>query len=245
MHNFKSALNEIHATQNKVLLFMVALRTLLVFLISYMVLRLFNFYYFGLAIIIGMMYFAVILHKEISNKSLIEMERKNPELAEKLRTAADYSHVVNYVVSRLHVSVMSALKNVKVSSFLDIKKVTYVLLAVIVASGAVLFVASNDLVIYDLKAGLSSLSFGANKDLLDGLIPNSLIEADVDIEDLNDDAKINEMALTVKPEDEKRDLYLPEDIFEQSDQSFEELLPKKKKIYIRKYFGEIRKYGYD
>ena len=62
-------------------------------------------------------------------------------------------------------------------------------------------------------------------------------------EDINDDALINEMALTLKKDTEERDLYLPDDIFDQSDKSFEEMLPKKKRIYIRKYFGEIRKYG--
>ena len=73
--------------------------------------------------------------------------------------------------------------------------------------------------------------------------PGEFIEANVDIEDINDDALINEMALTLKKDTEERDLYLPDDIFDQSDKSFEEMLPKKKRIYIRKYFGEIRKYG--
>ncbi|MFH1439067.1 MAG: hypothetical protein ABIG89_00755 [Candidatus Woesearchaeota archaeon] len=243
MHDFKSALKEIQATQNKVILFMVFLRALLVFLTSFLFLSLFNFYYWGLSFTIAMIYFAVVLNKEVSSKNLVDLEKKNPFLAEKLRTAADHVNIVNYVVSRLHISVINALKNVPISSFIDIKQITYLLMAIIVASGAVLFASSNDLLIYDLKAGLESFSFKSDKGLLDGVVPNSLIDADVNLEDLNDDAQINEMALVANKDKPKRDLYLPEDIFEQSDKSFEETIPKKKRIYIRKYFGEIRKIG--
>jgi len=243
MYEFKSALKEIQETQNKVILFMTILKALIVFLAAFLILGLFNFYTWGLSITMAMMYFAVTLHKEISTKTLVDLERKNPELAEKLRTAADHVNIVNYVVSRLHMHVISMLKNVKISTFIDIKQITYLILAVVVVSGAVLFANSNDLLIYDLKAGIESLSLTGDKDVLEGFVPNSLIEADVDIEDLNEDAQINEMALVAKKQKPKRDLYLPEDIFEQTDKSFEETLPKKKRIYIRKYFGEIRKYG--
>ena len=245
MATFKSALDEIYETQNKVILFTVLLRTMVVFLVSFFIFGLFNFFYWGLSVAVAMIYFAVILHKEISSKKLTDIEKKNPFLAEKLRTASDYANVMNYVVSRLHLSVMKALKNVPISTFLDIRKITYMLLGIIICSGFVLFVASNDLLIFDLGSWVGSLSFKTDRDLLEGTIPNSLIEADIGVEELNEDAQINEIALTVKKEQPKRDLYLPEDIFEQSDKSFEEMLPKKKRIYIRKYFGEIRKYGYD
>lgn len=245
MAEFRTALNEVYATQNKVILFMTFLKALIVFLLSFIILSMFNFFQWGLAIAIAMIYFAVKLHKEIDSKNLTEIERKNPFLAEKLRTAADYANIVNYVVSRLHASVLNSLKNVPISSFIDLKKVTYLLFMIILSSGAVLFVVSNDIMIYDLRAALASLSFEGNKDVLEGLIPNSLLEADISIEDLNDNAQVNEMAMSAKKEKEKRDLYLPEDLFEQSDKSFEEMLPKKKRIYIRKYFGEIRKYGFE
>ncbi|MBT4540438.1 hypothetical protein HOC35_02905 [Candidatus Woesearchaeota archaeon] len=245
MHEFKSAIKEVRETQNKVVLFMNFLMALLVFLISFFVLSMFNFYYWGISITIAMIFFAVALHKSVNSKNLIEIEKKNPVLMERLRTAADYENVVNYVVSKLHMGVLKSLRDVPISSFIDIKKITYILLAIIVASGLVLFATSNDMLIYDLKSGLSTLSFGNDKNVLEGLVPNSLLEADVDIEDLNDDVLINEMALSTRRDNGMRDLYLPEDIFEQSDKSFEELLPKKKRIYIRKYFGEIRKYGID
>jgi hypothetical protein len=243
MHEFKSAIKEIRETQNKVILLMTILKSFLIFLVSFFVLGLFNFYTWGLSITIFMIFFAVTLHKDVNSKTLLEIERKNPFLMEKLRTAADYENVVNYVVSRLHSSVLNALKVVPISSFINLKKMTYLLLAIVMASGLVLFATSNDLLVYDLEAGLSSLSFSTDKNVLEGLIPNSLLEADVDIEEINEDALINEMVLTVNNNNEERDLYLPDDIFDQSDKSFEELLPKKKRIYIRKYFGEIRKYG--
>lgn len=243
MEEFKSALHEIHATQNKVILLLTFLRAMIVFLLCFVVLKMFNLYFWGLSVTIGMIYFALTLHKDIHTKNLLEVERKNPLLAEKLRTAADYADVVNYVVSTLQVGVVKLLKNVPISTFIDMRKLTYLLLGVMLSSGAVLFVTSNDIIIYDLGSAISSFSFQGDRNMLEGIVPNSLLDAGVSVDDLNDDAQINEMALSALKEKPKRDLYLPEDIFEQSDKSFEETLPKKKRIYIRKYFGEIRKYG--
>jgi hypothetical protein len=243
MQEFKLALHEIKAMQNKVLLFMTFLKSLIVFLLSFCVLSMFNFYRWGFSFTIAMVYFAVILHKEVNSKNLLEVEKKNPILMEKLRTAADYENVVNFVVSKLQNTVIRALRDVPISSFIDMRKLTYLLLITIISAGAVLFVASNDIVIFDLSAALSSLDFKGDRGVLEGLVPSSLIDANVGLEELNDDALINEFALTAKKEPPKRDLYIPDDLFEQSDKSFEEMLPKKKRIYIRQYFGEIRKYG--
>jgi len=245
MAEFRNALKEIHEVQNRVILFNTFLSSLLVFLLCFFVLRLFNFYYWGISVAVFMIYFAISLQFGISSKNLMDIEKKNPFLAEKLRTAADHSNIVNYVVLKLHENVMNALKDVKISSFIDVRRLTYVVFAIIMALGLVMFSASNDLLIYDLEAGIKSISFNGNKDILDGIVPNSLIEADVSIEELNENAEIKDIVLVTDKHHEKRDLYLPEDIFELSDKSFEEELPKKKRIYIRKYFGEIRKYGFE
>ena len=111
MHEFKSAIKEVRETQNKVVLFMNFLMALLVFLISFFVLSMFNFYYWGISITIAMIFFAVALHKSVNSKNLIEIEKKNPVLMERLRTAADYENVVNYVVSKLHMGVLKSLRD--------------------------------------------------------------------------------------------------------------------------------------
>jgi len=243
MPEFKNALNEIYATQNKIILFMTILRSLAVFLGVYFVLRLFNFYPFGLGFAVGMIYFGVKLHKDVSNKNLLEIEKKNPYLMERLRTAADYANTINYVVSRLHLSVLRALKAVNISSFIDIKKVSYLVISILLLTGLVIFSTANNIQIYDLREGLSSLSFLSGRNILGDLIPQTVLDADITVEDLNDNAIINELSNAAQQKLAPRDLYLPEDIFSTSDKSFEEQIPKKKRIYIREYFSQIRKYG--
>lgn len=244
MAEFRRALEEIYATQNKVILLMSFLRSLLMFLITYFVLKLFNFFELGLSAAVSIIYFGFILYHDINNRKLIDVERKNPVLWEKLRTAADYISSMNYVINRLQQNVLKSLGVVKVSSFLDLRRLVYISLIIVLFAGLNVASAGGNWLIYDLKAGLQSIHFGNGKGLLKELVPNSLAEADVNIEDLNADAELLDFAALSKIP-LKRDQYLPDDIFEESDLTFEEQMPKKKRLYIRKYFSEIRKLQFE
>ncbi|MEK6920398.1 MAG: hypothetical protein AABX82_00830, partial [Nanoarchaeota archaeon] len=78
--------------------------------------------------------------------------------------------------------------------------------------------------------------------LLKGHIAESLLGSSID--DINDDFALNNLnnvnTLRLQIPQESLVDDLPEDIF--GGKSFEETLPKKKRIYIRNYFSKVRNY---
>ena len=99
--------------------------------------------------------------------------------------------------------------------------------------------------IFDMAKFLEDTTFRFNlkERLLKGYIPDSLLGKNINIDDLNADSELmditNQMALRSITEEELLNM-LPQEIFTSSDVSFEETMSKKKRIYIRKYFSNIR-----
>ena len=245
MEDIKSALHEVYSTQNKVIILTTFLEAIVVFLAVYTILLLINFYK-NISIIIAVGYFLYKSYQKINKKSLIDVEKKNPFLAEKLRTAADTLLFDNFVVQKLRETVIKDLSQVRVSTFIDIKKLFRITAIMCILAIVNIYLGIANIQIIDMEGIINGMDFNFNlKDkLLKGYVSQSLLDIDANINDINDDQQIAEIDDQIRLRESallKKNEKLPEDLFKSSDKSFEESLSKKKRIYIRNYFTAIRK----
>ena len=243
--DFKKALRELDAIRNIAILVNVLFDALLVFLILFLVLSLFNFYPILIASIPAFLYFVKRAYEDISGKTLRDVETSHPVLHERLRTAADSLGKENFMVMWLQASLMNSLRNIRVSSFFNVKNFLVKLGYISLMCFLVLIVALFHLQIFDMANFLEDASFRFNlkENLLRGHIPDSLLGRNINIEDLNSDSALmditNQMELRSITEQELLNM-MPQEVFTSSDVSFEESMSKKKRIYIRNYFSKIR-----
>lgn len=243
--DFKKALREINAVRNLVILAMAFMDSLLIFLILFFLLSLFNLYPLIIASIPSLLYFIKRSYEEISRKTLLDVEKSHPMLHERLRTAADSLGNENFMVMWLQTSLMKSIRNVRLSSFFNIKEILVRIGYISLVCFLIIVVAMFNIQIFDMGKFLEDATFRFNlrERLLKGHIPDSLLGKNINIEDLNDDASLmditNQMNLRSLTEEELLNI-LPQEIFTSSDVSFEETMSKKKRIYIRKYFSNIR-----
>ncbi|MBI5392512.1 hypothetical protein HZA96_01460 [Candidatus Woesearchaeota archaeon] len=245
MEEIKSALHEVYGTQNKVILLTTFLESIVVFLISYTVLLLINFFK-NISVIIAIGYFLYKSFKRINNKSLRDVEQRNPFLAEKLRTAADTLLFDNFMVQKLRESVLSDLSQVRISTFIDVRKLFKITAIMCLLAIVNIFLGVAHAQIIDLEAIIGGMDFDFNlKDkLLKGYVSQSLLDVNADLNDINKDSQIGEIDDLMQLRNSnlmKKNEKLPDDLFKASDKSFEETTSKKKRIYIRNYFTSIRK----
>ncbi|MBI5072918.1 hypothetical protein HZA99_03800 [Candidatus Woesearchaeota archaeon] len=242
MDEFRRALREIYTVRVVAQLFIVLIEGLFVFLVIYLFLSVINLYR-QLTIIPALIFIAYRAWKVISRKDLREVEREHPELAERLRTAADTMHHDNFIVMKLRLSIIKTLRSMKVSSFFNFKELMKQLGYITLVSFIIILVGVYNIQIIDMEAMIQNGILTSLKEkLLKGHIADSLLGSSMD--NLNDDFSINNLnnvnALRLQIPQESLATDLPDDIF--GGKSFEESLSKKKRIYIRNYFSKVRNY---
>lgn len=237
MSRFNVALKEVYDTQNKVIILTTFLETVILFFAVYSCLILINFYK-NMAFFIALFYFAYKVQKRINAKSLKEVERKNPFLNEMLSTAADNTQTENFIVLKLQEQVFQGIKEIRLSSFINTKKLCKLFAVISILALFNIIIGVNGLQIIDLERILSDkgLTFNLRNSLLKHQLQDSLLNLDISLDDLNKDLQIQEIG----NRNLKKAEALPEELFKASDKTFEELLSKKKRIYIRKYFSQVR-----
>lgn len=242
MDDFKQALREIYTVRAVAQLFMVLIEGIFVFLVIYLFLSLVNLYR-EFTIILVLFFVAYRAWKVVTRKDLREVEREHPELAERLRTAADTLAHDNFIVMKLRLSIIKTLRSMKISSFFNfmdlLKKLGYITLL----SFVIILVGVYNVQIIDMEGIIEHGIFNTLKEqLLKGIIPDSLLGSSMD--NINDDFALNNLnnvnTLRLQIPQESMAEELPDDIF--GGKSFEETLSKKKRIYIRNYFSKVRNY---
>ena len=242
MDEFKRALREIHTVRIVAQLFLVIIEGIFVFLVIYLFLSLINLYR-ELTIIPALLFVAYRAWKVITRKDLREVEKEHPELSERLRTAADTLGHENFIVMKLRLSIIKTLRSMKVSSFFNFKELMKKLGYITVLSFVIIMVGVYNIQLVDLEGFIEGGIWSNLKErLLKGHIAESLLGSSID--DINDDFALNNLnnvnTLRLQLPQESLAQDLPEDIF--GGKSFEETLPKKKRIYIRNYFSKVRNY---
>jgi hypothetical protein len=144
MKKFTKVLREINFTFNNIIFFNVFLTSILIFLSVYITLSLFNFYK-EYAMVPALLYFFIFSIKGITEKHLLEVERKYPFLNERLRTARDNIKMDTPIVDSLKSDIMHDMKYVNVSSFINEKKISYKILITIVLCFLLVFSSQFDL----------------------------------------------------------------------------------------------------
>jgi len=133
MKGFRKVVSEIRRTIIEVLIIPSLLDGILLFLLIYLILSLFELYPM-FAAIPAAVYTLFIVWRESRINTLKLVEKYYPSLREKLRTAADYADVDDVMVNELHSEVLQEVRNVASSVFISRRKILLKVFCCIVAS---------------------------------------------------------------------------------------------------------------
>lgn len=238
MVTFKDALKELDTTRNRVLFITNFLKSVILFFILYLIFLLINIPpYLALPIIV--IYFVAQLRKEIHKKQWLDIESQHPILKERLRTAADTLTEDNIIVRKLRASVIKSLTTIPLSSFINLKYITKNLFAISVLAILAVYIASTGFYVIDVGGFIKDLvtNFNLKDKLLKHQVPSSLT-GKVKVGDVNENQAIQEINNQLRLRADLQNLTMNE--YKSGDKTFEEMLSKKKRVYIRTYFSKIR-----
>jgi hypothetical protein len=163
MKGFTDVLREIRYTLNNIILFYCIINTILVFLAIYLILSLSNLsplYAFPSVLIYIGFYLIFQLRKDKINA----IESKYDVLNEKLRTARDNIQMENPVIYELESEIIKDMKNVRVSSFVDIKKISYKVFTIVIIAFLIAYFGLLDLNFFNFKLpGKDNLNYSYGK----------------------------------------------------------------------------------
>ncbi|MCK4521101.1 MAG: hypothetical protein KAU20_00885 [Nanoarchaeota archaeon] len=136
-------MKEINLSLYNLEVFNALLIAIIIFLLSYIFLIIFNLNrLYSLAP--PFIYFVVLLYLNLKENKYLKIEKKFPNLDEKLRAAADNPYMENPVVNELHSEIFHDMKGVDYASFLDSRKTSQKVLVCILLCFAVLLLAKYD-----------------------------------------------------------------------------------------------------
>ncbi len=144
MKGFRRVIGEIRRTIIEIIIIPSLLDGILLFLLLYLVLALFDLYPL-FAIIPAVFYTLFIVWKESGINALKLVEKRYPALHEKLRTAADYADVDDVMVNELHGEVLQDIRNVASSTFLNRQKILLKVFCCIIISFLILSITHFDI----------------------------------------------------------------------------------------------------
>lgn len=262
MKNFNKVLKEVNVIVDEVLAFDIILTSALIFLGCYLALMLINLnpWY---SLFPTLAYLVFLLYIDLNTNKYKIVENKYAPLYEKLRTAADNVDKENIVVDELEHEVVNNLRNVRISSFVKIKRVSYKVLGSVILCLIILFAS-----IYNVNFGDWSITFEEIKDFIykeggageGGELGDDLVAGkggeDEDIYGEESIAKIGMQEVKIKikqaslevigseiyeiPEKEFEETF-PDEIFTISSGSYEEKITIENQKIVKNYFKELSK----
>ncbi len=262
MKGFDKVLKEVNIIVDEVLSFDIILTSVLIFLGFYLGLMLINLnpWY---ALFPTLAYLSFLLYRDLNTNKYKIVEDKYTPLYERLRTAADNIDRENEVVDELEHEVADNLRDVRVSSFVKIKKVSYKVLGSVILCLIILFVS-----IYNVNFGGFSAVFEGVKELVykeggsgGGDMPGDELVAgkggeDGEIYGEESIARIGNQEINIKikqaslevvgsevseaPEREFEETF-PEEIFATSAGGYEEKITIENQKLVKDYFKELSK----
>ncbi len=255
MKKFKDLIKEINSVLDSLVLFDVAVNTILIFLAVYLFLALFNLYPIS-AVFPAAAYFLIASSKKIGSDKMMAVESKYSDLREKLRTAADNINLENPVVNELQEEVMRDAKKVGISSFLNPKNLSYRIFVCIILAFTIVFISTMHLSFLDMENLLKEIP-----DLIDNSfsrLSSASDFTDVNLtEDIYGDMELavlgnQELNIKIKPanfrvsvkeggevEERQFDEITADDVFIESSEVFEENIPVEEQELVKTYFKKI------
>ena len=257
MKLFINAIKEINRTLEFLIIFESILNAAIFFLAVYFLLSLVNLYPI-LAIIPTLVYVGIKVYVNSKSDKRLIVESKYAPLKEKLRTAADNINKDNPVVNELEEEVISYLKNVGLSSFIQAKGVSYKIFAAIALSFIIVLSTTLNLYIVDLNKFLSNLP-----DVLDNIgskrSANSVLGETNESEDIYGESKLAVLGdkpidIRIKPvnyevnvreegdvQKKQFDEIFPKDVNVEQASALEEKIPEEQQELVKNYFNNVNK----
>lgn len=259
MADIKNAIKEIKSTLRQIVVFHTLMSTAIFFLFVFLIANLFGLYP-EYVWILALVYFIYKVVRKLISLKVAEVEAKYPNLNERLRTAEDTTEESNFMIERLRVEVIDKLRNVKVSSFMNLKDIFGKMIAIFVLSFLVIVITAYDIRIYDV--GNAARNFEYTPIIRPDLNPK---ESDIQQEIAEDDYQLYGKASIAKLGDKNIDLVLSlrtdqmdirnvkkaeekqfdenaiYEIDQKSDASYEEDIPKDQQMLVKDYFNAINR----
>jgi hypothetical protein len=260
MKAFRKVLKEVNVIVDEVMAFDIILTSVLIFLGFYLSFILININpWYSLFPTLG--YLSFLLYIDLNTNKYKIVEDKYAPLYEKLRTAADNVDMENEIIDELEHQVVTDLRNVRVSSFVKVKRVSYKVLGSVLLCLAILFASMYDINFGDLDIALDKMrdivsgGVGEGEGIGDALVAG-LGEGEGDIYGEESIAKIGMEQLEIKikqpsieiigsefyevPEKEFEETF-PDEIFAISSGSYEERITIENQKLVKDYFKELSK----
>ena len=256
MKNFIELIKEIERTLNEIILFETLIHTIILFLVTFLFLSLFNLYPLY-AFLPAIVYFFISGRSKMKRNKVRIVENKYEPLKEKLRTAADNIDLDNPVVDELQNEVIQDMKHVSTAEFLQTKKVSYKVFASIILSFIIVFTSTFDVRLLDLKT-----LFGNLPEVMDNLgirrSPNAFIEVNT-TEDIYGESSLavlgnKKLDIKIQPvsfeisvreegdiQEKRFDEIFPRDVDVEGAAAFEENVPQEQQELVKSYFRKLAK----
>jgi len=159
MNDFVPVVREVKGMLRKIALFNAAIDTIVFFLVAYCVLAIFNLFPV-IAVPAAILFFIRCYAKKYREAKLTHVEAKYPDLWERLRTAADTLHLNNFIVTRLRDEVVSKLKKVSVSSFINTSELALRVAIICVLLFSAIFVTSLNIRVLNVGGAIAGTDIG-------------------------------------------------------------------------------------
>lgn len=257
MKIIESALAEIRRTLILIKLFNSCIDSVLIFLgfILFFVLIKVSWYY---AIIPFLIHAVIYIPKNMKNIKYIEVERRVPILREKLRTVADNVGKDNELIEALNKEVLSEMKLIKTSAFLDQRKSMFKMFALGAMAFLIIFSAYVNVQFFDFDTILHKLTGSGKGDIRNlediEIDSKSILEEDIygeqSVAELGNQEVVfsmesyaGEIDLNKQKEIDQNNFATsyPKEIYATSDSSYQEKIAKEDEDVVKNYFDQITK----
>ncbi len=211
-----------------------------------------------LAVIAGGVFFIRSLIKKIKENKILLLEKKYPDLRERLRTSFDYQEKTNTVISQLHSDIIRTMKRVDVNAFLNRRTLIIKIILICSMLGSTLYMSSVGFDVIDIRDSIVNSQIyerGSNfvMDILDEtrdevknrptldearLIQSGNQELNISIDAYNTELDIGDITDSAKND---YGGHYPEEIAGYAQETYEEKIPEEHKDIIKEYFKRINK----
>jgi len=256
MKKFKKLLREMNFTLNSIELFNDILNGVIVFLIAFLVLSIFNLNPIY-ALVPSMIYIIAYFFIKLSKDKAGIVESHYDILKEKLRTAEDNIKLENPIVDELQSEIMKDMKIVRVSSFLDIKAISFRIIGTIAICFMIIIFAFLNINFVTIKSFLGdTLGIDEYSSESELIVTNIVPEVNLseDIYGRESVAKLGniELGIKIQPvgykvnvretgEAEQRTFAttFPSEVFVESASVYEEKIPQEEHELVKNYFKKL------
>ena len=253
MKQFSEVIKEMNRTLNELIIFENIVNTTLVFLVFYLILTFFDFSPLY-AVIPSLLYLGFYSYMHFKAYKPLIVESKYAPLREKLRTAADNVNLDNPIAEELEYEVTSEMKNVGLSMFINPRKLSYKIFAVVILSFLIIFSTTLNLKLIEFaKHNVPNIFDTKNLKGVGNFQAVKLNTSD-DIYGKEDVAKLGdkELNIRIKPvnfkvnvkeegefQKQKFETTFPQELVVKETVAYEENIPQEQQELVKNYFKRL------